>query len=430
MEIVGLAKKVTIYIGESDRWEGKPLHTAILELLKREDCAGATVTRALAGFGAHSRIHTASLVTLSSDLPLIVEWVDSPARIERIMPRLREMVLEGLITVNNVEVVTYSHRKLRELPTRAPVCDLMSRQVRTVTPVTPLTDAVELLLDQNYRALPVVDDHQRVLGILTDGDLLRRAQLLAVSTQQELTASELRRHLDELRQADVTVGQVMTSPAITVNLTTSTADAMRLMADHDIKRLPVVDKEGRLQGIVSRLDLLRVMAQPPVGESPRQPLTPGAHVTVGEVMMTQVPTVKADATLAKVVDLIVSMEQRRVVVVDGERRVVGIITDGDLLKRAAEDERGGVVEALMSRIPPSRQPGAIRVRQRTAGDVMTPDPVCVQTDTPLLVALQLLLRRRIKRLPVVDDDGRLIGLLGRGGVLQALSREIETGPTL
>ena len=78
MEILGHAKKVTIYIGESDRWEGKPLYVAILEMLKAEDCAGATVTRALAGFGAHSRIHTARLVDLSADLPTI-QLADSRA---------------------------------------------------------------------------------------------------------------------------------------------------------------------------------------------------------------------------------------------------------------------------------------------------------------------------------------------------------------
>ena len=105
MEIVGTATKVTIYIGESDRWGQKSLYMAILELLKAEDCAGATVTRGLAGFGAHSRIRTASIVDLSADLPLVIEWVDDPARVARVMPRLAEMVSEGLITCQEVEVV-------------------------------------------------------------------------------------------------------------------------------------------------------------------------------------------------------------------------------------------------------------------------------------------------------------------------------------
>ncbi len=104
MEIVGTAKKVTVYIGESDRWAGKPLYMAILEVLKAADCAGATVTRGVAGFGAHSRIRTATIVDLSPDLPLIVEWVDDPGRVERVMPKLIEMVAEGMITCSEVEV--------------------------------------------------------------------------------------------------------------------------------------------------------------------------------------------------------------------------------------------------------------------------------------------------------------------------------------
>lgn len=425
MEIIGQAKKVTIYIGESDRWQGKPLHMAILELLKREDCAGATVTRALSGFGAHSRIHTARLVTLSADLPLIVEWVDSPARVERVMPDLHKMVVEGLITVHEVEVVAYSHRRLREVPTEAPVSDLMSREVHTATPGTPLVEAVESLLARGHRTLPVIDEQRRVVGILTDGDLLHRARLLPISAQQELTAPELYQHLDALRRADVTVGEVMTAPAITVGKMTSTAEAVRLMVDNDIKRLPVVDKEGRLQGIVSRLDLFRVMAQPPVGEPTPQSPPPGAHVRVAEIMMTQVPSVRTDAPLAEVVDLLVSTAQRRVVVVDDRRCVIGIITDGDLLARATEEERGGVLGMLTGLLPTSHQPGVLCLRKRTAGDVMTPDPICVQPDTPLLTALHLLLKHRIKRLPVVDEHGRLVGMLGRGGVLQVLSQQLE-----
>jgi PII-like signaling protein len=105
MDLIGPATKVTIYIGESDRWHGKPLHMAILELLKSTDCAGATVTRGIAGFGCHSRIRTASIVDLSADLPLIVEWVDEADRVDRVMPQIRAMVVKGMITVQRVEVI-------------------------------------------------------------------------------------------------------------------------------------------------------------------------------------------------------------------------------------------------------------------------------------------------------------------------------------
>jgi CBS-domain-containing membrane protein len=424
VEIIGLAKKVSIYIGESDRWGHKPLYAAILELLKRENCAGATVTRALAGFGTHSRIHTASLVALSSDLPLVIEWVDSPARVGRVMPRLREMIVEGLITIHDVEVITYSHRGLRELPAEASVRDVMSREVHTVRGDTRLAEAVELLVDKAYRTLPVTDAENRIVGILTDGDLLNRADLLAPSVQRKLTDAELRQHLSELRHKDVNVEQVMTTPVVTVSETASVADAVRRMAELDLKRLPVVDEEGHLVGIVSRVDVLRALAQPPVAEVPRRSPVAGSDAVVGDVMMTSVPSVKADASLAEVVDLLVSTAQRRVVVVDDEHQVVGIITDGDLLERASDSERVGILESLTQRVPAGRHAG-FQLRQRTAREVMTPRPVCVHPDTPLLAALNLLLEHHIKRLPVVDEASQLVGLLGRGGVLQVLGRELK-----
>lgn len=422
MEIIGLAKKVTVYIGESDKWGRKPLHAAILEMLKREDCAGATVTRAISGFGAHSRIHTATIVDLSADLPLVIEWVDNPARVERVMPRLREMVAEGLVTVHEVEVVTYSHRRLRELPLAAPVHDVMSREVHTVRPDTPLAEAVELLLDKVYRTLPVVDETRRVVGILTDGDLLGRAKLLATSVQRELSQAEVSRELQQIRQSGQTVSQVMTPDPVTVRPETPITQAVNLMVERDVKRLPVVDANGTLLGMVSRVNVLRALAEPPVAETPRQSPPPGHYVRVGDMMMTHVPTVPSNASLAEVVDLLVSHARRRVVVVDKMGRVVGIITDGDLIKRATETERDSLIQSLARRLPVG---GAekFHLSRRTAAEVMTSPVITVTPNTSLLEALRLLLSHRIKRLPVVDAEGRLAGLVGRGGVLQVLNRE-------
>ena len=75
MKIEGEAKRVRVYIGESDQWRGKPLFTAIVERCRREGLAGATVLRGIEGFGAHSRIHTARILQLSEDLPLVIEIV-------------------------------------------------------------------------------------------------------------------------------------------------------------------------------------------------------------------------------------------------------------------------------------------------------------------------------------------------------------------
>ena len=99
---------VRVFIGESDRWHHQPLSTAILERLRREGFAGATVFRGVAGFGAHSVVHTASVLRLSEDLPMVMEIVDSEEHVQRLLPILDEMVLEGLVTMEKVRVVKYA----------------------------------------------------------------------------------------------------------------------------------------------------------------------------------------------------------------------------------------------------------------------------------------------------------------------------------
>jgi len=111
------------------------------------------------------------------------------------------------------------------------------------------------------------------------------------------------------------------------------------------------------------------------------------------------------------------------VVVDDRRRVVGIITDGDLLTRASEAERGSVLQALSNRMKPGSH-NKLHLERRPAKEVMTPNPITVHKYTPLNEALRLLLEHEIKRLPVVDADGRLVGLVGRAGVLLALTQRV------
>ena len=96
-----------IHIGESDKWHGKPLHEAIVEMLRKENFSGATVLRGVAGFGSSSVYHTDKLLRMSQDLPIILEVIESQERIEQILPRLDEMVDGGLITLEKLRVILY-----------------------------------------------------------------------------------------------------------------------------------------------------------------------------------------------------------------------------------------------------------------------------------------------------------------------------------
>jgi uncharacterized protein len=107
VKLEGEGKLLRIFVGESDRYEGKPLYRAIVERVRAEGLAGATVVRGIEGFGADSRVHTSRILRLSEDLPIVIEIVDTPERIDAILPALDEMVGEGMVTVERVQIIAY-----------------------------------------------------------------------------------------------------------------------------------------------------------------------------------------------------------------------------------------------------------------------------------------------------------------------------------
>ena len=114
MKLPKVAELLRVFIGESDKFEGRPLYEVIVREARERGMAGATVLRGLMGFGAHSRLHTAKILRLSEDLPIIVEIVDKPERIEAFLPRLDEIIDEGLVTVERAKVIFYRHNESAE----------------------------------------------------------------------------------------------------------------------------------------------------------------------------------------------------------------------------------------------------------------------------------------------------------------------------
>jgi PII-like signaling protein len=109
MKIAEDGQLLRIFIGEADKWEGKPLYEALIYKAREMGLAGATMIRGFMGYGAASRVHTAKILRLSEDLPVIVEIVDSPERIASFLPAIDEMVQEGLVTLERAQVILYRH---------------------------------------------------------------------------------------------------------------------------------------------------------------------------------------------------------------------------------------------------------------------------------------------------------------------------------
>lgn len=423
MDIVGVAKRVRIYVTESGRWHGRPLYLAIIETLRAEGCAGATAFRGIAGFGAHGRIHAATIEVISADLPIVVEWVDAPDRIERLLPKIIPMLAQGMVTVEDVQVTYYQHRRVDDISNRLHVGDVMTRNPVHIRRELPLRGAAEILIGRDYRALPVVDAEERVVGIVTNGDLVERGGLRTrIDLLGVLTAEQLAAELAAVEKGK-TVADVMTAPAVTVGPHTSLADAAHLMVTRRLKRLPVVDASGVLLGMVSRADLLRTRAE--AYPLPWIDTTPRMGRTIADVMRTDVPVVQQDAKLAEVLDAVVSTRLNRALVVDDERRVVGSVTDAELLRRLSPEDHPSIVRILMSRLPfihvsREEKENLAHALGTTAGELMDRNVPAVPPDMLLGEAIEVMLHDRLKLLPVVDAAGRLLGAADRADLLRTL----------
>jgi CBS domain-containing protein len=429
--MIGEGKRVIVYLGETDKWHHQPAYMAILEHLRREGCAGATVERGLAGFGANSRIKTASILDISVDLPIVVTWVDRPDRVERILPQVAQMAPAGLITVEDIQVYQYSSTLHEGLP-KVRVEEIMTREVTTVAPEARLAEVVEKLLDKPYTALPVVNAARRIVGIISDTDLLERGDMEVSISLKKASDPDLARSLiQRLQQNARTVSQVMTPDPVTISPQASLSDAARLMGKQNLKRLPVIDADKRVVGMLSRFDILRALAASHLPQIVARKTSDHHHAgmqTVEQVMDRTVPAVLPEALLSDVLALLASDASQRVVVTDAGRHVVGIISDTDLVARMSPETHPGLLEQLVSKLPLGHRSVEARThlqkaRGKTAAELMTEPAVTLRGDESVGTALAIAAEKHIKRFPVVDQEGRLIGIVGRGELLTALVAE-------
>jgi CBS domain-containing protein len=309
------------------------------------------------------------------------------------------------------------------------VRDVMVANVSSVAPETPVAEVVELLLRRNVKAVPVVDGRGRVVGVITGGDLLRRADLdLRLSIQQELDAETLRDRLARLAQSRRAARDVMTHPVHTIGAEVDLVAAIRLMVNKRVKRLPVVDRHGLLLGILSRADVLRALAAVPEDPEPAEGPAPVGVRTVGETATAAVPLVGPEVRAEDVLAKLLETPLRRVVVVGPDGRALGLISDRDLLLRSNPDTRPWLLRALSGSRPaphageggrPFTGPHGVL----TARDLMTPSLITVRPEDSLVHAVRLMMQHQVKRLVVVDDAGRVRGLVDRRELLRALAAE-------
>ena len=424
MERFSRGVRVQVFFGEADQVGHAPRHQALLEFLRREGAAGATVVRGVAGFGANSTIHTAAILRLSLDLPIILTWIDAPGRVERLLPGLRALSGSGIITVEEVEIAAYGGRRLEQLRFDLQVRDVMVTPVVSVAAEASVRDAVELLVGREFRALPVVNEAGLLVGVVSNGDLVERGALAArLDLLAAMPATARRRFIDELPARRV--AEVMSGDVASVRATDTVATATRLMIERTIKRVPVVDDAGRLVGILARAEVLRAVGETFPRDRDVGTQHPGA-LTVGEIMRTDAPVVGAEADLATLLDAVVSTRLNRAIVVDAERRVLGVVSDAEVLRSVNPSASAGIVGALM------RSAGRVPGGDVRAAQVVARTPVVASPATPIAEAARLMIETHFKVLCVVDDERRLLGIVDRADLLRAAGdalRELAAAAT-
>ncbi len=403
---------VRFYLTDRDTVGGKAAYQALLERLRDVSALRVVVYRGIAMEGA-GEVHRGIFAELAEPMPIVVEWIDERVRVDPVLAGITALVPGALVVrVEAVEVQSPPVR-LHAPPRGLRVDEVMVRDVVSVRSETPVSDLVRLLVQSDFYAVPVIDEAGRPIGIVTRTDLVERGgSPLRVQLVRALGAAP-----DDQAAPGMTARDVMTAAPLVVRGETPVLDAVRLMVARGVKRLPVVDDAGRLVGIISRLDVLRAVGVTPAGEE--HPVAAAVSARAREVMDRRVPVVRLDAPLDEVVAAVAGSAHHRVIVVDGERSPVGIITDDELVERLAPEQRGGVVRRLMHLLPggePERPLPEARAREVMASPVAT-----VREDQSLAEAARVMVEHHRKLLPVVDAEGRLVGAVDRLTVLGALA---------
>ena len=338
------------------------------------------------------------------------------------------MVGQALITVDDTEVVLLSPRSIRDVLGAIRAADVMTREVASVTSNVSARQVVDLLVGKNYRAVPVVESGVPV-GIITNSDLVTRAGL---GLRLELLAkADLEEHIAELLGPTLnekTAGDIMTRKLVTVNPNTPLTEVAAIMGLRRLKRLPVADVQGKLVGMVSRFDLLRKVGggfETKESEVPKSALA--GNVPISQVMRSDMPTVHPDTPLPEVFQAVISTRLNRAIVVGAQRRVVGIVTDAELLDRVTPALRPSAIRSLMHRLPfvhPNPEELAVEThaRARVAGDLMSTNIPTATENILLPEAISTMLRGNHKLLAVVNQEQQFVGVIDRADLLRGLNQ--------
>lgn len=416
-------KAIEIFTSETARCRNKPATDAVIEYIRDlKIAARCIVTRGIAGCYESGEMTTQKLEVLSFNLPVRIYIVLPAAETDQVLADLNDMMSDCIIALHDLHVVGHRARKAF-FPPQIKVRDAMTPSPKTVSTASPLREAVQILLSSVFSGLPVVDKKNRPVGVLTQGDLISRGGLpLRPGMLAESDGDRIESALSSI--ADKSAGDSMTKPVITVGEDKQLSEAVDIMLSKGVKRLPVVNKEGKLCGMISRLDIFRtVMHEAPDWKSfQAQKVDVDRLNTVGDILRRDTHTVSPETSIEEVIRIIDQNDIQRVAVIDDSAKLLGIISDRDLLVFFKQEQDGiwGLLAKVKKPFVQDACHGDFRqcLIDTKAGSVMTTDLITVREDMLIEDAIRIMIQKAIKRLPVVDTEGRFQGMVSRDSLLR------------
>lgn len=424
-----LARRVRIYLSERDSIGLADAQRAIIAFLRGNHAAGVAVYRGIEGFAASGGAQPSRSTEVPWYLPVIIEWIDAPERVKELLPQLKTLVPVEMITVDTTEVALLARSPVLAVSEAVAVETIMTRELATVRRQTPVREVVDLMRMRSLRAVPVVDEG-KVVGIITNSDVVKRGRLgISLTLLPALTPNDQAKRMQGLPRT--VAEEIMSAPPVVVASTAPLSEAAKIMVHRKLKRLPVVDDRGSLVGIVSRIDLLRTVAD--VGEpnqEKRLAVGLNADAPLSCVMREDVPTLYSDSPLDEVVRAVVSTRLNRALVIDATQHVLGMVTALAVLERVTPAIRPSLLKSVMHRLPfshPTTQEheSERHAAARIASDLMTTDVLKAHPGEPLRAVIAPMLEGAHKLVAVVDDDGRLLGVVDRADVLRGIADRPE-----
>ncbi len=414
---------IDIFISEESRWQGEPLSSAIVGMVHDlKIAARCLVTKGIEGAYENGEIATGQIEVLSYNMPVRITIVAPPAESEKILNQAEKMVTDGIITVQQVEVRSHKTRGYL-IPKSTRVRDVMTKSPKMVTLETSLDQVAQLLLSASFTGLPVVDAQKRPVGVISQTDLIYQAGMpMRLGLLAESDAANVRTVLEKLaaRQAR----EIMTQPVVMIDQDKYITEAVDLMLTKQVKRLPVIDATGTLVGIISRLDVFHSILRecPDWHAFQKQNIAVENLRFIADIMRRDIITVFPETPVEEVIRLIDSNDIQRVAVINQQGDFLGLISDRDLLVAFSKHHQG-IWDYFVSKIPFTERGRRHQELQKylqakTAAEVMKTDIITIKEDAPINDAIRLMLERSIKRLPVLDAQGKFKGMVSREAVLR------------